>query len=109
MRTTNQIICAVQDCQPVTEHELQLALIALSGIEHFIRQELQELIEAVESDGAVRLRSQLAKRTIERMFQAIKTPPDKWLGPHSIPGTQEQKAAMATSRSIFKKATGIDL
>ena len=112
MRTTNQIICAVKDCQPVMEDELCLALLAMESIEFFVQDELGNLIEAIEkgqSPTLLRLRAKNAFKTIESMFRARKTEPDKWLGPAHTPGTPEHSAGVRMAKAVFKKATGIDL
>lgn len=110
MRTTLEIIIAVQECQPATEEELRLALVALSGIESFISHDLQDLVDdVIGGKPTAKFRAEYANGTIDRMFQARKTPPDKWLGPNGIPGTPENIAGRAISKRIFKAATGIDL
>lgn len=112
MRTTNQIICAVKDCEPVTEEELRLALVAMSSIEHFLRTDLQRLIEAIVGDRSRMLlqsKANFAAGTIEVTRGAIKMPPDQWLSPDDIPGTPENKARMKRCRKIYRAATGEDL
>lgn len=110
MRTTLQIIIAVKDCEPVTEEELRLALCALSGIEHFIRTDLEKLIDTVlNKERLAKFQAEFAKGTIERMFNAIKKPPDEWLGPGNIPGTPENNERMRWAKAVYKKATGEDL
>lgn len=112
MRTTNEIICAVKDCQPATEQELRLALCAMESIKFFVYYELANIIDAVEKDTspkALKFRAKSAFRLLEDMFQAAKTPPDKWLGPAHTPGTPENKEQVRMARVIFKKATGKEL
>lgn len=109
MRTTNQIICAVKDNEPVTHEELRLALLALNGIEHFIRKSLDDLIEAIESGKPkvlVDFRVAAAKDMRERMFRAGNTDPEKWLGPQNIPGNKEHDERLAWGKALFEKATG---
>jgi hypothetical protein len=110
MRTTLEIIIAVTECQPVTEDELKLALMAMSSIEHFLKQELLGLIEAIrEGKPTVKMRAEAAWGTVERMWNAAKKPPDEWLGPTNIPGNAEHSARLKRGKALFKKATGIDL
>ena len=112
MRTTLDIIIAVKDNEPATDEELRLALCALSGIEHFIRQDLTKLIQAIRDDkptGYLKAKAEFAWGTIERMFTAKKKPPDQWLGPGGIPGTPENVERMKFGRKLFKAATGLDL
>jgi hypothetical protein len=118
MRTTNEIICAVKDCQPATDEELRLALVAMSGMYLLLQSSLYELAEAVGIDEGktgpqplitARLRAHGAKRLLEDMFRAAKTPPDKWLGPAHTPGTPENKEQVRMARAVFKAATGREL
>lgn len=112
MRSTVDIIVAVKECQPATEEELRLALVAMSAIEHFVRTDLQKLIDAVEEGkpaGVIEIKAAFAKGTISRMFKAIKMPVDKWLGPGNTPGTPENTKRLAMAKKIFKRATGLDL
>jgi hypothetical protein len=112
MRTTLQIILAVKECEPVTEEELKLALCAMSGIEHFLNQSLKKLIQSIREgkpEARLKMQAEFEWRTIERMFKAIKTPPDEWLGPGNTPGTEENRERMAWAKKVFKKATGEDL
>lgn len=110
MRTTVEIIIAVKECQPVTEDELKLALLAQSGIEHFTREALLDLIEAIRTDKpTVKMKAEFAWGTADRMWNAGKKPPDEWLGPANIPGSPEYAERLAFGKALFKKATGIDL
>lgn len=110
MRTTVEIIIAVKECQPVTEDELKLALLAQSGIEHFIRTALLDLIEAIREDKpTVKMKAEFAWGTVDRTWNAGKKPPDEWLGPDNIPGSAEYAARLKFNKALFKKATGIDL
>lgn len=112
MRTTNEIIIAVKDCEDVSEEELRLAIVAMSSIKYFVQSELQKLIDAIREkkpQAMLEMKAEFAWGTIERMFSAMKKAPDEWLGPGDTPGTPENKARMELGRKIFKKATGIDL
>lgn len=110
MRSTLEIIIAVQEQQPVTEEELRLALLAMSSIEHFLKNDFQSLIEAVlDGKPTARMKAEFSRGTIEKMFQALKTPPDKWLGASGIPGTPENLRQREIAKRIFKAATGEDL
>lgn len=112
MRSTLEIIIAVQESQPVTEEELRLALLALSGINHFVQHDLDDLIEAIEEGKAVpllKMKAEFSKGTRERLFQGIKKDPREWLGPGNIPGNPEYEARRKMGKAIFKQATGIQL
>lgn len=110
MRSTIEIIVAVQNSQPVTDDELRLALLALSGIDHFIRRALDDIIEAAdERPRTLGLRIAYAKGTRERMFKALKIDPSAWLGPGFTPGTPEYAERQRVARNIYKQATGEEL
>lgn len=110
MRSTVEIIIAVKECQPVTEQELKLALLAQTGIEHFTRTALLDLIEAIrEGKPTVKMKAEFAWGTAERLWNAGKKPPDEWLGSDNIPGTPEYAARLEFGKALFKKATGVDL
>lgn len=110
MRTTLEIIIAVQACEPVTEEELRLALIAMSNINHFIEYNFQRLIQTVlEGKPTAKMQAEFSNGTIERMFQARKRPPDEWLGSSDMPGTPENRRQMELSKKMFKAAMGRDL
>ena len=109
MRTTNQIICAVKDNEPVTHEELRLALLALNGIQYFYKKCLDDLVAVVEGGKPkvlVDIRVAAAKDINERMFAAIKTDPEVWLGPQNIPGNKEHDDRLAWGKKLFEKATG---
>ncbi len=111
-KTTLQIAIAVQECQPLTEEEMRLAIQALSQINYFIGSELDKLIDAIEeqkSPQLVRMRVTFARDIRERMFQAAKKPPSEWLGPEYTPGTPEYKERLRIAKAIFKKATGQEI
>jgi hypothetical protein len=112
MRSTLEIIIAVKESQPVTEEELRLALLALSGINHFVEHDLNGLIEAIEAGKPapfLKMKAEFCKGTRERLFQGIKKDPREWLGPGNIPGNPEYEARMKIGKAIFKKATGVEL
>jgi hypothetical protein len=110
MRTTCQIICAVKDNKPVEHEELRLALLALNSIEHFSQHHLQDIIEAADdSPKSVAYRIAFAKSWMKRRFAYLKTDPIKYLGPAGIPGNPEHDESLTMAKSVFKKATGVDL
>ena len=107
MRTTNEIIIAVKESQPVTAEELRLALLASSSIEYFLKKSVRDLIEAiVEKKPSANLKAEFAKRTLDDMFQAGKTDPQKWLGPDNIPGNPGYDKRLEWGKRLFEKVTG---
>lgn len=107
MRSTNEIIIAVKECQPVTVDELKLALIVQSNINHFITDALRKLIEAIKKgkEGSF-LRAAWAETTLESMFQAAKKDPEVWLQPDNIPGNPEHDKRYTISKKVLTKVLG---
>ncbi len=91
MRSTVEIICAVQDRRPVTEEELRLALLAMSGIDYVVERSLRQLAADVVGGrtSIARFRATDAEPLLARMFAARKADPALWLGPAGIPGHPE--------------------
>jgi hypothetical protein len=111
-KTTLEIGIAVSECQPLTEEELRLGMHAMVTIEHFVRRSLKDVVDAIQQDkpaAIIKMKAELAKQTMESMFQARKRPPKEWLGPSDTPGTPEQREGLRLAKAIVKKATGLDL
>lgn len=104
MRSTLEIIIAVKECQPVTMEELRLALLAVCSMEHFIREDLKSLIDAVnEGKPSAKMRAAFSKDTLERMFHARKKSPDEWLEPSNIPGNPEHDQRYKAGLALLDK------
>lgn len=110
MRTVCQIQIAVQEADPnITDEEMRLCIESQRNIEHFYRQELLGLIEAIRQgkpEGILKMKAEFAWGTHERMFNAAKKPPAEWLGPDNIPGSAEQRKRLSWAKKVFEKATG---
>jgi len=107
MRSTLDICIAVQDEQPATEHELRLCVASLSAINHFLKQNLRNIIEANKDNKTlVPLRIGFASTELANLFDAQKRPMDVWLGRRGTPGTPEHREEQAWAKRIFEKATG---
>lgn len=108
MRSTLEIIIAVKESQPVTEEELRMALLALSGIDHFRSGTINQLIESIESKAQLRidLAAGFAKQQRESLFKAMKKDPVEWLGPGNLPGNPEYEERVKWARRVYEKATG---
>lgn len=103
-------MCAVLDNAAATEEELRLCIVVLSHVNHFLKSDLQKLVDVIRDDKpTVKMRAEFARQTIERMFAAKKKPPIDWLSIADIPGTDENIRRMAFGKAVLKKATGIDL
>lgn len=112
MRSTLEIIIAVQESQPATEEELRLALLALSGINHFIQHDLDDIVEAITEQkpfAILKMKAEFSKGTRERLFQGIKKDPREWLGPGNTPGNPEYESRRELAKKVFKRATGVEL
>jgi hypothetical protein len=104
MRSTLEIVIAVKESAPATEHELRLALLATVAIEHFVRKDLERLIDAVvECKPSARMRALEARGLLERMFEARKKAPDEWLGPENTPGNPEYERMLAFGKKLLEK------
>lgn len=110
MRSTAEIIVAVKECEPCTDEELRMALMALSGIEYFSNSKLRKLAEAVAKGHPTVVQIELAsaKAWQESRFAAERQDPLVWLGPPWTPGTPEYAERLASDKAILKAATGIE-
>lgn len=103
MRSTIEIIMALNDSQPVTDEESSLALLALDRMHYFLSKALNDLIEAVQGDRpSAKLRAAFAADTRDRMFQAMKRDPKVWLGSSGIPGTPDHDRSLVIARNIAR-------
>ena len=114
MRSTNQIIIAVQECEPCTEGELRLCIMSLKARLYFAEKAADDMAEAIETgaDGKIavaKLRAGFWRNEAESQFRAMKMPVDEYLGPGNTPGTPEQVERLRVSKAIFEKATGLKL
>jgi hypothetical protein len=119
MRSTLEVIIAVEESQPATEEELRLCIVCLKNVLHFTEHSVNEMLDAVElaeeANGPMpmpthlRMRIDECARVRESMFQARKRPMDVWLGPGNTPGNPEYEERRKMAKAVFKKATGIDL
>lgn len=109
MRSMLEVICAVKDCEPVTEEELKLCVCCLAAKLHFAEHERDKLVELIEENKPKHLldfRVGCIKREKEIAFKSSKMPMDEYLGPRNTPGTPEQKVEMKWAKDLFEKATG---
>jgi hypothetical protein len=110
MRSLNEIVIAVQDCEPCTDEELRMCVMALHFRNHNATRDMDELCELVKCDDAkAKFRAAFWTRENESRFRGNKMPVDEFLGPGNIPWNDEYKARMKMAKNVFKKATGIDL
>lgn len=119
MRTTNEIIIAVQDCEYTSHEELSLALVALSSIEQFGERKLRELVDEVKKtiekvsaghagdihNVPLKLRLITSEEHAEFRFKALKNDPKTYLGPDSTPGTPEQAKFHKMALGVLEHVT----
>jgi hypothetical protein len=103
MRSTRDIIVAVKEGQPVSEDELRIAVLVMSVVDAFTWRELYDLIEVIEQDkpGQAAAKAAFAKSILERMFQAKREDPAKWLGP--LRGVAEKGRWQKISKKLLEK------
>lgn len=110
MRSTNEIVIAVQECQPCSDEELRLCIMSLKARLYFATKAANNLAEAIEmAKPSVKLKAGFWKRDAETRFRSNKMPVDEYLGSANIPGTQEYNDRLRVAKAICKKATGIEL
>ena len=100
MRSIMGIVEAVSECEPATDEELRLTVVALRGfITLFTRSDFEK-----KSDLALRMH---AKHQFEAKFSMMRTDPRKYLGPDGIPGSpgnqQRRKSARGVLAAVEKK------
>lgn len=104
-----EVICAVKDCEPVTEEELKLCVCCLSAKLHFAERERDKFVELIKENKPRQLldfRVACVEKDREITFKSNKMPMDEYLGPGNIPGTPEQRGRMQWAKNVFKQATG---
>jgi hypothetical protein len=81
MRSTHDIIVALKQGQSVSEDEVRIALLVMATVDAFTWRELYELVELIELDkpGQTAAKAAFAKSILERMYQAKREAPEKWL------------------------------
>ena len=109
MRSTNQIMIAVKECESCTEEELRLCITSLEARLYFAEKAADDMAEAIDGSRGAKFRAGFWKNEAESRFQSMKMPVDEYLGPGNTPGTPEQAERLRISKAIFKKATGMEL
>lgn len=107
-RSTNEIIIAIKDNEPVTLEELRLACLVLDAQLFFAHNNIKRLIAggtAAEVTKKLEFPGAYGQLGIsESEFKAMKMDPAECLGPSHIPGTPEYEAHYSISKKIFEKA-----
>lgn len=112
MRSTNEIMIAVSECEPCTDEELRFCISALGAMLHFAKIAADDMAEGIEGDGTSlkhKVCAKLWKQNAEGRFKSIKMPVDQYLGPGNIPGSPEQVERLRIGKALVKKVTGVEL
>ncbi len=112
IRSTNQIMIAVSECEPCTDDELRMCISAIGAMLRFAKRAADDMSEGIESGGAGVKHKVCArhwKNNADGRFKSIKMPVDEYLGPHHTPGSPEQVECLRLGKAIVKQGTGIDL
>lgn len=106
MRSMNQIIIAVKECEPCSDEELRCCIAALETRQCFAEQAADEMADALNGGNELRgtVAASLWKRNAENRFTVMKKPVDEYLGPNHIPGTDEQRENLRLGKAIFNGA-----
>jgi hypothetical protein len=109
MRSTRDIIIAAKDGLPLTEDELRTALLVMAAVDAFTWRELYELIEVIEQDrpGQAATKASFARSILERMFQAKREDPAKWLGADTPETTKHERWRKISKELLEKIEQGI--
>ena len=107
MRSTNDIIIAVKESEPVTKEELKMACLVLSNLLYFHHQTIRRLVKggaAAELEKKLNLPDAYGDLGMPEYYhQAMLADPIKYLGPGHIPGTPEYEAGYGMSKKVFDK------
>lgn len=110
-KTLLDIIVDVKDNNHVSEEDLRLAVVMLSTLNEFYRQDLLKLFDKIDTGNIniIQFYKRCLKSTYDSLENAYKKYPSDFLGRENIPGTPENLTFRAMCDKIFKKATGQDL
>ncbi|MBV9863313.1 MAG: hypothetical protein JO267_14330 [Alphaproteobacteria bacterium] len=100
MRSTAEIVGAVQECQPATDQELRYALMSLWYWAQMTASSLAEHSDLPSGDGKG-YPAFAARRRYEEWFAGMKLPVDQRLGPRWTPGTRENREGRALSAKVM--------
>ena len=107
MRSTNEIIIALKECEPVEYDELRMACLVLNSLLFFSHNNTRRLLNggiAAEITKKMEFPDAHADLGISKTeYEAMKKDPVKWLGVDNIPGTPEYMERYKISKAIFNK------
>lgn len=107
MRSTNEIIIALKECEPVEYDELRMVCLVLNSLLFFSHDNTRRLLNggiAAEITKKMEFPDTHADLGISKTeYEAMKKDPVEWLGVDNIPGTPEYMERYKISKAIFNK------
>jgi len=97
IKTISEIVGACQELEPVSEHDLRLAVLA-------IYYRLQNVCYAEPKSLATGL-CEMPQERYDAWRKFMNATPAKWLGDGWTPGTEENMTRRRVAKAIFEKAT----
>lgn len=113
MRSTNEIIIALKECEPVEYDELRMACLVLNSLLFFSHNNIKRLLKGgtgAEITKNMEFPHAHADLGISKTeYEAMKKDPVEWLGADNIPGTPEYMERYKISKAIFNKVMNGDV
>ena len=113
MRSTNEIIIALKECEHVEYEELRMACLVLDSLLFFSHNNIERLLKggiAAEITKELEFPDAYADLGISKTeYDAMKKDPVEWLGVDNIPGTIGYLERYKISKAIFNKVVNDDV
>ena len=113
MRSTNEIIIALKECEHVEYEELRMACLVLNNLLFFSHNNTKRLLKggtAAEITKKMEFPDAHADLGISKTeYEATRNDPVEWLGANNIPGTPEYMERYKISKAIFNKVMNGDV
>ena len=113
MRSTNEIIIALKECEHVEYEELRMACLVLNSLLFFSHNDIKRLLKGgigAEITKNMEFPDAYADLGISKTeYEAMKKDPVEWLGVDYIPGTPEYLERYKISKAIFNKVVNGDV
>jgi hypothetical protein len=108
-----EIVADAKDGKIPSHEECFWTMLALSGMLHFSRRDLEGIAEAMDKGGNLERVCKIYLKSEESVHETkskwLRLAPKKWLGNSGNPFTEENKRWRDMGRKIIKNATGIDV
>lgn len=100
MRSTNEILIAVQECGSCTDEELRLCIMSMGTMLYFGHLAADDLAATIcDPLGNAKVEAATWVNGTKGRFEAWKMPMDEYLGPSGMPGTPEHAERLALSKA----------